>query len=88
MVVKLENLMRYQHIELRQVFDLLYTKKSIVDKKDFLKGNYPSLYLYVMNKNKMHLELQKYRDTCEEFKIGGDATNYSFYVHGKFLPWI
>jgi len=35
----------------------------------------------------MHLKLRKYIDTCEDCKIG-DATNYSYYAHGKFLPWI
>ena len=84
---KLENLMRHQHIEIAKVIEMLYKERSIANKEAFLKKSYPSLYLYVMQKSKNYLKFQKYKETCEDCKIG-NSLNYSYYVHGKFLPWI
>ena len=78
---------KYQDVNLQSVLGCMKNMKTFASKMDYLRGNYPCLALFLMNKGGMKNYHKRYMEHCKTFK-DYDVFNYSAYVHGYFLPML
>ena len=61
----LEHAKKYQVIDINTVASKLATKATPQQKMDFLSGEYPSLYVYILEYLKMpEREIRLYKEKC------------------------
>ena len=63
----------------------MQTNRKVIE---YLSDWYPCLYIYILKKRSMDLELSKYMNTCKQYENDRDATKYSKYVHGYWIPYL
>ena len=82
----LQMVTRYQHAEYRTVMGALKKIGDSEKRIEFLSQEYPGLYLYVMKERGMRKEANDYMEQCKLLRDSHEQ--YSFFVHGYFLPYL
>ena len=83
---KLGEVTKHQHINIRTVLKDLEQRDLFEDKMSYLELRYPCLSVYVKKKLGMKEDLRRYMENCR--KLEKDYEQYSWYLHGYFIPWL
>ena len=81
---KINDLTKYQSIDVDTVLIKLDRMKNNNERLALLGADYPSLFVYVSTEMKLKNVLAVYKKRCKSFKNNFEM--YSFYVHGYLLP--
>ena len=73
------------HVDIDSVKQTLEEKQNQEECFNFIMKNYPCLVKLVLTKLGEKERLDKYTQWC---KNKTNVAEYTFYVHGYFIPWI
>ena len=81
-----EEITRYQYLSIAKVKEELKKESTDTQKLKHLESNYPCLYIAVLKKIGRHDKVEAFMHKCKRYE--NDCKNYSWYVHGYWLPWL